>query len=119
MATAWRMSRPPRTSSSTALSSWPLSDSVLVEHRMEQRLVAEPGGLGAEDGPGPHAALVAGDGVDLTVVAQHPKRLSPFPCGQGVGREPLVEHGEMGRRRRARPGPGRTSARALAATRPL
>jgi hypothetical protein len=65
-----------------------------VEHRAEELLGPEPGGHGAEAAPGAHPVVVPVDGVDLAVVAQHPERLGPFPRGQGVGAEPLVEDGE-------------------------
>ena len=67
-----------------------------VEDGAEELLGAEAGGLGAEDGPGPHAVEVAGDGVDLAVVAERAERLGPLPRGQGVGGEALVEDGEGG-----------------------
>ena len=41
-----------------------------------------------------HAAPVAPDGVDLTVVRQSSQGLCPVPRGQNVGRVALVEDGE-------------------------
>ena len=52
---AWRMSRPPRVSSSSGLVELARVRVVGVEHRPEQRLGAEAGLLGAEGGPGQHA----------------------------------------------------------------
>ena len=69
---------------------------VLVEHGVEKLLGAEAGRLRAEHGPGPHAVGVAGQGVDLAVVAEHPEGLGPLPRRQGVGGEALVEDGERG-----------------------
>ena len=87
------VARPARTSSSTAASSLPESESP-VEHGPEQVLVAEADGLGAQLAPAAHAPLVAPQGVDLAVVAQGAEGLGPLPGRQGVGREPLVEDGE-------------------------
>ena len=40
--------------------------------------------------PRPHPVLVAGDGVDLTVVGDPPERVRQRPRGEGVGGEPRV-----------------------------
>ncbi len=65
-----------------------------IEHGTQELLGAESGLHGSEVGPGPHPALVAADGVDLSVVAEEAERLGPLPRGQGVGAEALVEDGQ-------------------------
>ena len=66
-----------------------------VKDRMEQLLVAQTRLDGAEHGAALHPADVARDGVDLAVVAEGPEGLGSFPGREGVGREPLVEDGEV------------------------
>jgi hypothetical protein len=63
--------------------------------RLDHRLHVVPElaeGVGRHlDLVGLHPVDVALDGVDLTIVGQHPERLGQAPFGEGVGRIALVE----------------------------
>ncbi len=82
-----------------------------LEHLVEARGVARVGCADGEQAfqisrdhvadelalPGPHPVAVALHGVDLAVVGDHPERVRERPGGEGVGREPGVHDGELGR----------------------